>query len=473
MAVRVELREGVEFKVEDGVGFIDAIETTPGKRNARVVIRAKHLRQPLAGWADGTDAGLVAALRAGLASKAELPYRIEVVRDRSFDPAVPFAEVPKESKFRRLVAFGPDAVAADPWATDAGDPFGETPPAPPVADGAGGVPERAPEEPGIAPPLEGVPEQPGALENALAQLARAAREHNPPHEVRAHETIAVDLGASADQIRVARTGVDVRTVLNRLWTLARDGVPRDAEPVTSGVALARLLGAEEATVNVALARGSEAFAANGPRPPQPPSDLARGALARAQDPDGVAGRAPAPYNGDGPRPGVSQRSGLGTAGASTPRGLQDPKPWQRTHDSGPLAGRLNLSSYEFGEVAASVVLAQRILIRRARALAEETDTAVAPPDREETVALAKALVLAADRVQVAVRGGAVDRQAGLYRRATWAVKEAVDWYPVPPADAGPDAMAGWHAAVVEQAVETLTVALELLGETVPPAGSDG
>lgn len=493
MAVALEVRDGAEIRIETGVGRVVKVEASAGKRNAKVTLEAKQLKDPLHGWADGSDAHLVAAVQTALASQQLVPYRIEVVRDKDAPKDVSIADLPGRSKFRRLIAIGPDAESSvDPWATAAADPA--TPPA--AAQPARGAPaaaapaqpsaEPAP-EPATAvtasPALPAAPPLPTADE--LCSMSAQGRENVIGlwlvyyHDViRAGSTqpvcegvrqAALAAGASPEQLDAAahrhpgQVGGTIspalRDAMKALRALTRDGVV-DGEAFDA--AMARMNELDATAEHFRWAREL-------PAPdPSDGSTAPQTALAARQDPDRVGQRAGAPYDGSvtGPRPPVASHSGLGHRAA--PRGLQDPPPFKRTYDDGPLAGRMNPSSYEVGEVAGLVKLAMRLLIRRARAIAGD-EGIVVPPTTEQVAILSRALMLAADRVQISVRGAGsgVDRMSGLYRRATSAVWEAIDWYPYPGPDATGEEVAGWHAAVVDHASTAVRVAFELLGEQLP------
>jgi hypothetical protein len=466
MGVALIEREGAQLRVEDGVGRV--VDVKPkGNRNAQVIIEAPHLRQPVQAWADGANAALVAAVMAAQQSQQPTPYRIEVKRKAKVDPSIPFDQLTNDQKVRDLVALGPDAES-NPWGNNAQteplpDPAAQAS-QPPPADPAPTPGPVAPENPpaaATAPPAAGSePTQgdPERVQLALRQLSNAVRDREGDEIIRTCRVLAEDLGATAEQIAAAMNP-QLTLALKCLRQMTVDGITPSSPAYLDQRQACVDLGA-----TVTQLRWAQGITDD------PGADVLAGALARHRDPDKVRERAPAPYNGhaDAPPPPVAARSGLGTAGAAVPRGLADPKPWQARHDTGPLAGQLNLSSYEVGAVIDLVELAQRILIRRARAAAsEDGDGQVDAPTVEAVQALAGALKLAADRVQVAIRGGSVDRQSGLYRRAVRAVREAVDWYPVPAAGAPAAELAGWHHAIVDHASTTILVALVLLDE---PAG---
>lgn len=452
MSVKLVVVDGAEVRIEDGVGRVTEVKHTPGKRNAQVIIEAQGLREPVTGWADGTDAALVEQVRAAAASLQLVPYRIEVVRDAKADKATPIADLPKRSKFRRLVALG---AAADPWATD-GAPAAPPAPAPDSPAAAATAPPAAAPEPGPTSPED----RRAAMEAMLRTYGEAAVAGGNEHDVRAARDMAVDLGASPEDLEAsiesARNRRELLTgALKQLRQFAVERIDRDSVLFVEQLKTCRALGATDAQL-----RWAQQLPA-----PSNGAELA----ARTRDPDRTGERAGAPYDGTvapGDRPAVAAHSGLGHRAA--PRGLADPPPFKRTYEDGPLAGALNPSSYEVGEVVGLVKLAQRLLIRRARAMAGEEGTVVAPTV-EQVHGLARALMLAADRVQISVRGpgSSVDRMAGLYRRATSAVWEAIDWYPYPGPDAEPPEHAGWHAAIVEHASTTIRVAFALLGSPLP------
>jgi hypothetical protein len=457
-------RDGAEVRVEDGVGRIVELNITPGKRNAQIVIEAQGLREKVTGWVDGTDAELVAQVRSAHASLQLTPYRIEVVRDAKAPKDVSIADLPKRSKFRRVVAIG---AAADPWssapAADApqtGAPVQPPPPGPESAPAAATASPRA--DSGDAPPSDPATRQ-AAVENMLRVYAEDVIGGREPQEVKAARDMAIDLGATPEDLEAAvETARNRRQLLTEalkaLRKMVDDGADRESPAFREQQRLCVDLGASDQQMRWA----NKLPPRTDPASPDP--------LARYRDPDRTGERAGAPYDGTvepAARPSPAAHSGLGHRAA--PRGLTDPQPWKRTYEDGPLAGAINPSSYEVGEVVGLVKLAQRLLIRRARVVADETGTAVVAPTVEQVQGLARALVLAADRVQIAVRGpgSSVDRLSGLYRRATSAVWEAIDWYPYPGPEASREDVAGWHAAVVEHALTTIRVAFALLGQALP------
>jgi hypothetical protein len=456
MAVDLIIRDGAEVRVETGVGRITEVKHQAGKRNAQVIIEAQGLREPVTGWADGTDSALAETVKAYAASLQLVPYRIEVVRDAKAPKDVPIAQLEKRSKFRRLVALGD---AADPWAQ--GDAAGSAPadaPPPPAGPPAAAT-APATDDSAVSPE-----DRRAALEAWLRVYAADHVGGKDPREIKASRDMAVDLGATPEDLDAA-ISVEVnrrellRAALRQLRDFAVDRADREGQVWVQQVKVCRELGATDDQLRWAQQLPTRDRA----------SDPGAQKLDAVADPDRTGVRAGSPYDGtvDGAaRPSVAAHSGLGHRAA--PRGLADPAPFKRTYEDGPLAGQLNPSSYEVGEVVGLVKLAQRLLIRRARALAGDEGVVVAPTV-EQVHGLARALMLAADRVQKTVRGetSGVDRMSGLYRRATSAVWEAIDWYPYPGPDAEPEQLAGWHAAVVEHATTTLRVAFALLGAPLP------
>lgn len=456
MSVNLIQRDGCEVRVEDGVGRVVEVKHQAGKRNAQVIIEAQGLREPVTGWADGTDAALVECVRAAAASLQLTPYRIEVVRDDKAPRETPIADLPKRSKFRRLVALG---AAADPWAQDVAADPGAAPPAAAPAEPAAAA--TAPATDGSA----GSPEDRArSLQHLLRMYAADKVGGKEPREVKASRDMAIDLGATDEDLDAAvEAEVNRRALLTaalrQLRDFAVDRADREGQVWVQQVKVCRDLGATDDQL-----RWAQQLPTRGGT-----DAVGRAKLDGVADPDRTGVRAGAPYDGTVPaeqRPTPAAHSGLGHRAA--PRGLADPAPFKRTYEDGPLAGQLNPSSYEVGEVVGLVKLAQRLLIRRARALAGDEGVVVAPTV-EQVQRLARALMLAADRVQISVRGASsgVDRMSGLYRRATSAVWEAIDWYPYPGPDADDGELAGWHAAVVDHAQTTIRVAFALLGAPLP------
>lgn len=456
MAVDLITRDGAEVRVETGVGRITEVKHQAGKRNAQVIFEAQGLREPVTGWADGTDSALAETVKAYAASLQLVPYRIEVVRDAKAPKDVSIADLPKRSKFRRLVALGD---AADPWAQSGAAPSAPADVSPPPAEPAAAASAPATDDPDVSPE-----DRRAGLENMLRVYAADKVGGKEPREVKASRDMAVDLGATPEDLEAAvefevNRRELLRAALRQLRDFAVDRIDREGQVWVQQIKACRELGATDDQLRWAQQL-----------PPRTGTDeVGRAKLDGVADPDRTGVRAGSPYDGTvdpATRPAVAAHSGLGHRAA--PRGLADPPPFKRTYEDGPLAGQLNPSSYEIGEIVGLVKLAQRLLIRRARALAGDEGTVVAPTV-EQVQRLARALMLAADRVQKAVRGesSGVDRMSGLYRRATSAVWEAIDWYPYPGPDAADDALAGWHAAVVDHAQTTLRVAFALLGAPLP------
>lgn len=120
-----------EVRVETGSGILELEEPKPGKRNAKVEIRATHtnLQHPITGWVD-THSDLYAVVVEADRTGAEVEYRIEVHRRTGVDPGPPLAELANNQKVRDLVGLRPvagQAPAPEPAYEDLGGRQGPPP----------------------------------------------------------------------------------------------------------------------------------------------------------------------------------------------------------------------------------------------------------------------------------------------------------------------------------------------------------
>lgn len=496
MAVETLERDGVNYRAETGTGFVSKVEHDPAKRNAQVAVTAEGLQYPLKAWCD-TKSPVWADVQRAAEQQVRITYRIEVKRARGVPADRPWADLAPKDKLRDLVAISRAGSA-----------------------GSGSQAPPAPAEPPAATTAPPAP-NPAAIDRALLSLREACRAGTRQDQEQLEDQ-ARHFGATDAQIAAAKAHPPVKAATatppptpppadpperpaargpmpteEDQWSAPPDPSidPLTAEPPAPGrerrellsAALMRLRAlnrgkADESLIDeqraVVLELGATMqqlrWAADlDPATGEPFSQLPAASLNGHADPDRTGIAAPHFPTGDGappagPRPTPAATSGLGARGGA-PRGYEDPPPYKRTYETGPLAGQLNPSSYEVGVTLELVGLAQKLLIRRARAAAEATGAPVVAPALDEVRELAQKLLLAADRVQKALRGGSVDRQSGLYRRVRWAVQESIDWYPWPGAE---DSLAehAWHQVVVEHATTTVRVGLELLaGDIAGPA----
>lgn len=478
MAVQTLERDGVDYNLETGTGFVSKVEHDPAKRNAQVQITAEGLQYPLKAWVD-TKGAVWADVQRAFDQQVRIDYRIEVKRARGVAASKPWAELKPKDKLRDLVGIhraGQGAPAVTP------------PQAPPTSQHP-----QAPEN----PPAGRTAPDPAIVSSALDALL-TARRVGIVDEVDQAIHDARKAGASQEAIDEVLAGRGPAPAQRGPIPPADDewstnqGDPatlpaQDPRAVLSA-ALMRLRAMNRGKADDALLEEQRArvvelgatlqqlrWAADlDPATGEPLRQLPAATVNGHVDPDRTGPGAPHFPTGEnapgaGPRPSPAPSSGLGTR-AALPRGYEDPPPYKRTYETGPLAGQLNPSSYEVGVVLELVGLAQKLLIRRARAIADHDGTPVAAPTLDEVRDLAQKLMLATDRVQIALRGGSVDRQSGLYRRVRWAVQESIDWYPWPGAE-DLESEHAWHQVVVEHATTTVRVGLDLLGGglTAPPS----
>lgn len=397
--------DGAEIMIQTGVGVVIKVEPKGG-RNAKVVIRANHLREEVTGWVDMQGPVWPRVRYAVEHQDKEIWYRIDVHRVRDVPPEKPFDDLEKREKIRDLVAIErPENAQPVPGGATYYDPPAAPSSAPP---GPSPVPPAVP--PATAPPA--------------AAPAPLATDPVDPDRVDA-------------------------TVQLRLYEEAlRTGNRREAEFMRN---ICSDLGVPDVTLDEVYARGTAA-------------DPARGALAVHRDPDRVGERAPTPRPIDdtpppaGTSPGrpVSPTSGL-TRRPPTP--ASDARPWEATNSD----GRVNLSSYAAGAALEFVVLGSKLLVAKARARhADDPTYELRAPTDKQLLGLAEVLLNVADTVQSKMReGGRVDRMASSHKLARQCVREALDLYPVPWGADETERLA-WRDALVEHALTIANVAVELM-----------
>lgn len=133
--------DGVEIGVETGYGNVTKVDPPKG-RNARAEIRGDNLRLPVGGSVDTTDPPLWEAVQEAAATGRRISYRIEIHRDAKVDKTIPFAQLGKDDKFRRLVSLKPAQGAMAHPAQENGTPE----PRPPVSEHDPGPSEPPPDD---------------------------------------------------------------------------------------------------------------------------------------------------------------------------------------------------------------------------------------------------------------------------------------------------------------------------------------
>lgn len=133
------------------------------------------------------------------------------------------------------------------------------------------------------------------------------------------------------------------------------------------------------------------------------------------------------------------------------------KPWEPQNSD----GSLNLGSYAVQAAEGMALLAQDLLVQRWRADGGDA------PSMKQVRALARLLLLAADRAQASARAdGHADRMDNSHVRARSAVRAALEVHPVPFGADEPTRNA-WLDALTAHASEFLTVVLSLIDREVP------
>lgn len=200
-----------------------------------------------------------------------------------------------------------------------------------------------------------------------------------------------------------------------------------------------------------------------------PSGWTNGAA--SSGPAAAAQQAPAgpesPPAGDEPPPTPDGDPGPSEPGQAPPRSrdgkrgprIEEAKPWEPYNSD----GSLNLGSYAVGAVEGIVLLAHDLLLERARFLAKAEGQAPAgPPSRGQLLGLARRLLIAADRIQMASReDGHFDRMDSSHTRARAATRAALEVHPVP-WGADPDDLDTWIEQLVVHGALLMAVVLDLV-----------
>lgn len=151
MAKVADVRDGAEVSVETGIGWIAKLEEPRG-RNAKVEIRAEHLKDPVSSWVDTTSTALYDTVREAAKAGARVEYRIVVKRKQGQPADVPLADIGTRERIRDLEWLD----LAGGIVPSGGDP--QNAPTPPT------LPSAAPTTPGPAP---SDPEPPSGPAQAL------------------------------------------------------------------------------------------------------------------------------------------------------------------------------------------------------------------------------------------------------------------------------------------------------------------
>lgn len=205
MAVSLIDAPGGQRRVETGVGTVEKLE--PGSRNTAVTIKADHLRLPVTAWADGNDAGLIAALEGAMASRQRVEYRVEVKRKPKIDAAVPLDDVDKFDRVRDLVSITPAGATVSGASSSAG-----TAAAPPAGVNTP-PPERSPDD------------DPGPTEPGAAAPAGVVVEGRPWQ--RCNSDGSPNLGSYAMQATVGMTEFAHRLQVDHRQRAGEPGLPTE------------------------------------------------------------------------------------------------------------------------------------------------------------------------------------------------------------------------------------------------------
>lgn len=138
--------------------------------------------------------------------------------------------------------------------------------------------------------------------------------------------------------------------------------------------------------------------------------------------------------------------------------VMEGKPWEANNSD----GSLNLGSYAVQAAEGMALLAQDLLVARWRAGDDEV-----PPTQGKIRALARRLLIAADRAQAAARAdGHADRMDNSHTRARSAVRAGLMIHPVP-FGASEAEQTEWLDALSTYASEFLATVLTLIDREVP------
>lgn len=151
MSVGLELRDGVEVRVEAGVGHIAKLDPPKG-RNAHLEIAADGLRLPIQGWVDTTNFDLYDRCLDAFQNGRRVRYRVVIKRKADQDPSVPLEAIDRFNRVRdvEMIELLGGAATATPAngpaeAAQAAPPAPQAPPAPTDTPEAPPAPTAAPQ----------------------------------------------------------------------------------------------------------------------------------------------------------------------------------------------------------------------------------------------------------------------------------------------------------------------------------------
>lgn len=163
-----------------------------------------------------------------------------------------------------------------------------------------------------------------------------------------------------------------------------------------------------------------------------------------------------------PAPDVNHGPSTVTDGKRGPR-VAEARPWEYYNSD----GSLNVGSYAYGAAEGMVLLANDLLLARARTVATTEGGGFQPPTEGQVRSLARRLLRAADRAQATLRDdGHVSRMAASHSRSRAAVRAALDVYPVPWGQ--PDAYDPWELALAAHAGILLRLTVDLVDPEALP-----
>lgn len=407
MSKSVQTIDGVQVGVESNEGTFETLKHRHGSRNALVTILVPKLNEPVTCSIDTDDLSVWTPAQQMWSTGGRFAFRIEIHRDASVDPTIPFDDVPKTkaARHRRLVWMEPVSPAT-----------GFTPPEPPAAPSTPPVAAADTRPSGLPADPRWTPQDPAAplvcplCPNLLgrdrvlkhepsgrfAHVSCLQAEQPGPGPLEAPTAAAADHRGLADTV---------------LANLAAYCIPAGAlSPGQADLLAAVLSGPHGQEV---LDRMSELTK---DRPAAPPTT-------------------------DQARPG--------------PR-MEEGKPFQRTNSD----GGVNLGSYAIQAALGMVELAHELLVEH-----RQHEHFAGPPPPNHIHALAARLLDAADKTQQMVRAdGHFDRMDNSHTRARGAIRVALKSHPVP-WDVDPAVREGTRAKWVDDmaayAAELIRIAVRL------------
>lgn len=160
---------------------------------------------------------------------------------------------------------------------------------------------------------------------------------------------------------------------------------------------------------------------------------------------------------EGPPPPADARGNGGATANGNGRGprMAEAKPWEFYNSD----GSINPGSYAYGAAEGMVLLANDLLLARARAA---DNGPFKPPTEGQIRGLSRRLLRAADRAQATLRDdGHVARMASSHTRCRSAVRVALEVYP-PPWAGSADELKQWEANLADHAGVLLRLTVELI-----------